>query len=94
MTFIRRRFRFCRAMWTTSKRSSCVSRRFPIPKPVESPASVKACAKPPAGLLATRRIGPCSDMMVDAIPDGGGLQAYVFAINASSTAQAALGLLS
>ena len=27
-----------------------------------APASVKACAKPPPGLSATMRIGPCSDM--------------------------------
>ncbi len=33
-----------------------------------APASVKACAKPSAGLLATMRIGPCSDMVANAIP--------------------------
>src|SRR4051812_28228731 len=59
-----------------------------------APASVKACAKPPAGLLATMRIGPCSDILANAIPGGEGLQAYASAINTSSTAQAAFGAAS
>src|SRR5689334_11709542 len=56
-----------------------------------APVSVKACTKPPAGSLATMRIGPCNDMMANAVPDGGRPPSYASAINTSSTAQAAFG---
>ena len=35
-----------------------------------APASVNACAKPPVGLSATMRIGPCSDMVRTRHADG------------------------